>query len=91
LQLAQGKSIVHGHTHRVDTSMIQSIHSAGKTLEGRGAGCTCRPIPTYGTGNPVEWVNSFIIGYLGRASDTMYTIPVRQDSCIMPDGREISA
>ena len=91
LYLSQGKSIIHGHTHRVDTSIIQNIHVAGRTIEARSAGCTCHPIPMYGTGNPVEWVNSFIVGYLGRTSDTMYTIPVRQDTCVMPDGREFTA
>jgi hypothetical protein len=39
----------------------------------------------------VEWVNAFILGYLGRRSDTLYTIPIMDDRCILPDGTEVTA
>lgn len=91
LKISQGKSIIHGHTHRVDSSIIQNIWSPGNVVQSRSAGCLCKPIPLYGTGRPVEWVNAFIIGYLGRRSDTLYTIPIMGDRCILPDGKEIAA
>ena len=43
----------------------------------------------YGTGRPVEWINAFILGYLGRRSDTLYTVPIMGDRCILPDGSEV--
>ena len=89
LQISQGKSVIHGHTHRADSSIIQNIWSPGNVIQARSAGCLCKPIPLYGTGRPVEWVNAFILGYLGRRSDTLYTIPIMDDRCILPDGTEI--
>jgi len=91
LQISQGKSVIHGHTHRADASIIQSIWSPGKVIQARSAGCLCKPIPLYGTGRPVEWVNAFILGYLGRRSDTLYTIPIMESRCILPDGAEVAA
>ena len=90
LQMGQGKSIVHGHTHRADTCMIQDTWRRGKLLQASSAGCLCLPVPLYGTGRPVEWVNAFIIAYLGRRSDTLYTVPVMGNRCILPTGSEIS-
>jgi len=80
-----------GNTHRADVSIIQNIWSPGAVIQARSAGCLCKPIPLYGTGRPVEWVNAFILGYLGRRSDTLYTIPIMDDRCILPDGTEVSA
>lgn len=94
LQISQGKSVIHGHTHRADAHMIQNIWTSGGTgriIESRSAGCLCKPIPLYGTGRPVEWVNAFILGYLGRRSDTLYTVPIMHDRCILPDGAEVAA
>ena len=80
-----------GNTHRADASIVQNIWSPGKVIEARSAGCLCKPIPLYGTGRPVEWVNAFILGYLGRRSDTLYTIPIMDNRCILPDGTEVAA
>lgn len=91
LQISQGKSVIHGHTHRADSSIIQNIWSPGQVIQARSGGCLCKPIPLYGTGRPVEWVNGFILGYLGRRSDTLYTIPIMDDRCILPDGTEVAA
>jgi len=30
----------------------------GRVIQARSAGCLCKPIPLYGTGRPVEWVNA---------------------------------
>ena len=90
LQISQGKSVIHGHTHRADTHIAQNIWSPGQIIQARGAGCLCKPIPLYGTGRPVEWVNAFIIGYLGRRSDTLYTVPIMDNRCILPDGVEVA-
>jgi len=91
LQISQGRSVIHGHTHRADACIIQNIWSPGRIIQARSAGCLCRPIPLYGAGRPVEWVNAFILGYLGRRSDTLYTVPVMGDRCILPDGSEVAA
>ena len=91
LAISQGRSVVHGHTHRADSSIVQNIWSPGKVVQARSAGCLCKTIPLYGTGRPVEWVNAFILGYLGRWSDTLYTIPIMGTRCILPDGAEVRA
>ncbi|MCL2648091.1 MAG: metallophosphoesterase [Phycisphaerales bacterium] len=92
LDISQGKSIIHGHTHRADACIVQGIWSSasGGVIESRSAGCLCKRIPLYGTGRPVEWVNAFILGYLGRRSDTLYTIPIMDNRCILPDGTEVA-
>ena len=91
LQISQGKSVIHGHTHRADTAMTQNIWAPGQVVQARGIGCLCKPIPLYGTGRPVEWVNAFLLGYLGRRSDTLYTVPILDNRCILPDGTEVAA
>ena len=91
LHISQGKSVIHGHTHRADACIIQNIWSPGQVVQARSAGCLCKPIPLYGTGRPVEWINAFILGYLGRRSDTLYTIPIMDNRCILPDGTEVAA
>lgn len=80
-----------GHTHRADVAMIQNVWREGDIIQARSAGCLCRPIPLYGTGRPVEWINSFILGYLGRCSDSLYTIPITGGRCILPCGKEVAA
>ncbi len=88
LKKSQGKSIIHGHTHRADASIFPNVWGAG-TVQARSAGCLCMPIPLYGTGSPVEWINAFIIGYLGRRSDTLFTVDIKGDFAILPDGTEM--
>jgi len=36
-------------------------------------------------------VTTNLLGYLGRRSDTLYTIPVLDGRCILPDGTEVRA
>jgi len=88
LRKSQGKSILHGHSHRCDSSIFPNVWGAG-TVQARSAGCLCQPIPLYGTGRPVEWVNAFIVGYLGRRSDTLFTVDIKGDFAILPDGTEL--
>ena len=89
LAISQGMSVLHGHTHRADASIVQNIWSPGRIIQARSAGCLCKPIPLYGTGRPVEWVNAFILGYLGQGSDTFYTIPILDGACVLPGGTEV--
>ncbi len=91
LSMAQGKSIIHGHTHRVDSHRKQALWTAGGVLRGMSAGCLCKLVPIYGIGAPVEWSNAFIIGYIGRRSDTLYQVDIVRGECILPDGTEITA
>jgi len=91
LQLSQGKSVIHGHTHRADTSMIQNVWRKGDVIQARSAGCLCKQVPLYGTGRPVEWINGFILGYLGSHTDCLYTLPIVNGGCVLPSGKEITA
>jgi len=90
LTLSQGKSIIHGHTHRAQAEHRQSLWGKAECV-GMSAGCLCRPIPTYGTGSPVSWVNGFILGYMGRNSDRMYFVAIDPDNgdVILPSGKKI--
>ncbi|MFA5324443.1 MAG: metallophosphoesterase [Smithella sp.] len=88
LDKAQGMSMLHGHTHRAESIVGQYIWSAGYQ-QAHSCGCLCKRIPIYGTGSPVEWVNGFIVGYLGRHSDTFYFVPIRNGECTLPDGTKI--
>ena len=88
LQLAQGKTIIHAHTHRVDMSMNQNLWGSG-SHEARSVGCLCRPIPMYNTSAPVKWVNAFVVGYHGRHSDSFYTVPIQKNKAVLPDGKQI--
>jgi predicted phosphodiesterase len=90
LQMSQGKSVLFGHTHHLCTVCQQNIFG-GDTIRAISCGCLCNPVPLYGTGRPVEWVNGFVIGYLGRRSDTLFTVDIKGDFAILPDGTEIMA
>jgi len=90
LDLSQGKSILHGHTHRGDMVPRQQVWAKG-IIQARSCGCLCRRVPLYGVGSPVDWVNMLVLGYMGRRSDTMYSILFEEDRCILPDGKEIAA
>jgi len=91
LDESQGMTILHAHSHRVQMAMDQKLWSNGDNIEARSVGCLCHRIPLYGTGSPSHWVNAFILGYLGRHSETLYTIPVHKDFVVLPDGKEIRA
>ena len=88
LRISQGRSVLFAHSHRAQVELTQNIWGSG-TIQARSAGCLCNPIPLYGTGRPVEWVNAFILGYLGGHSDTLYTIPITGNFAILPGGEEI--
>jgi len=90
LLAAQGKSIIYGHTHRAESVTVQDIWSRNGIIEARNGGCLCRRVPLYGVGNPVEWTHGFVLGFLGRRSDTLYSIPIMGNRCILPDGTEIA-
>ncbi len=45
LQMSQGKSIIHGHTHRVDMAIVQSIWKTGTNIRAISAGCLCKQVP----------------------------------------------
>ena len=90
LVMSQGKSIVHGHTHRVDHTLVQNVWSTKGVVQAISTGCLCRPVPLYGVGTPVQWTNAFVLIYVGRRSETMYAVPITGNRCVLPDGVELS-
>ncbi|MBN2641379.1 MAG: metallophosphoesterase [Victivallales bacterium] len=90
LQMSQGRSVLFGHTHRLSLVCHQSIYG-GDTIRAVNCGCLCNPVPLYGTGRPVEWTNGFLIGYLGRHSDTLFPVDIKGNFAILPDGFGIVA
>lgn len=88
LRMSQGRSIIHGHTHRADHVMSQKVWSSG-TVEAMSAGCLCKLIPTYSVGSPVTWVNGFIQGFVGTKSHTLYFVPITDGTCVLPSGKEV--
>ena len=90
LEMSRGRSIIHGHTHRMQVEYAQDPFSL-EPVEGFSAGCLCDRVPLYNTSAPVNWVNGFIVAYIGRRSDTVYTVPVKKNFAVLPDGTEIRA
>lgn len=88
LKLSQGRSIIHGHTHRADHVMSQKVWGKG-TVEAMSAGCLTKLIPTYSVGSPVTWVNGFIQAFLGSKSHSLYFVPIIDNTCVMPCGKEV--
>lgn len=91
LDTSQGRSVIFGHTHRSEAKEEQDIYETGRVVQSRSAGCLCKLVPLYGTGRPVEWVNGFILGYIGKRTETLYTVPIWNNRCILPSGKEIVA
>ena len=90
LRKSQGMSIIHGHTHRDDACKFPDIWEPG-VIQARSAACLCMPVPLWGLGTPNEWTNGFVMGYLGKRSDTLFTVTINDDFAILPDGTEIRA
>lgn len=88
LQLSQGKSVLFGHAHRMDNVCIQNLWGKDN-IRAIGVGCICKRIPLYGIGNPVDWVNGFVVGYLGKHSDSVYPVDIKGNSVVLPGGKEI--
>lgn len=90
LRMAQGRSVIHGHTHRADHVMSQRVWEEG-TVEAMSAGCLCRLVPTYAVGSPVTWVNGFIQGFIGarRKTHCLYFVPIVSGACVLPSGKEM--
>jgi predicted phosphodiesterase len=91
LKKSQGMSILHGHTHRKDSTGVQHLWIPGRTVDAMSCGCLCQKVPLWCTSSPVEWVNMFLLGYLGSHSEEIYPITIRGDHCILPDGRRVDA
>ncbi len=89
LQMAQGLSVLFGHCHKLCVDCQQNI-LGGDTIRAISCGCLCNLVPLYGTGRPVEWVNGFVVGYLGRHSDTFFPVDIKGNFAILPDGACIS-
>lgn len=87
LNMSQGMSIIHGHTHRSDHVRVQQVFARG-TIDAVSAGCLCQLIPTYCVGNPMTWTHGFVQGFLGTQSHTLYVVPVEGGGCVLPSGKE---
>lgn len=88
LNLAQGRSVLYGHSHSMEILYQQSLFG-GDTIRAVNCGCLCNPVPLYGTGRPVTWQNGFVIGYLGKHSDTLFPVDIKNNFAILPSGFEI--
>jgi predicted phosphodiesterase len=91
LDKSQGKTIIHGHTHRGDDCEEQDRWGNGPPPEAHSTRCLCNLVPMYGVGAPTTWVNGFLVGYLGRRSDYIVKATIWDGCCILPDGTEITA
>lgn len=91
LDLAQGKSIIYGHTHRQDYVRCQNLWGKG-AVRAVGAGCICGTVPAWGVGRRFEWTNGFLVLYLGRSDDTIQLIEIQGNRAIISsDKTEITA
>lgn len=88
LKLCQGRSVIHGHTHRADHVMSRKVWSRG-TIDAMSSGCLCNLTPTYSVGNPNTWVNGFIQGFIGSKNHTLYFVPIVDGTCVLPSGKEV--
>lgn len=81
-------SVVFGHTHRPDYMALQ--RPDGREVEALNPGCLCRLDPRYET-KPTSWAHGVAVGYIGRASHTLYRCKIERGCMVMPDGKEIRA
>jgi Predicted phosphohydrolases len=90
LKLSQGKSVIHGHTHRSDHVMFRKVWERGK-VEAVSAGCLCTLLPKYQVGSPNTWTHGFVQGFIGSKTHTLYFVPIVDGTCVMPSGKEVAA
>jgi len=84
------KSVMFHHTHRMQSDAT-SDNWSGDSIEAKSAGCLCLKKPTYGIGNPTDWVHGFWVSFVGKHSSTAYAIMINKGKAVMPDGKEIKS
>lgn len=89
LDAVKPSSIIFNHTHRLEY-MAETRHS-GVVCESLSAGCLCDLHPAYLHGAPSRWAHGFWLAYVGKHSQTMYAIKIRNGSAVLPNGKEVRA
>ena len=83
-------SVVYGHTHR-QQSEARRDPATGRVLKAWSPGCLSKLQPLYAQNTPTSWVQGFSIVYVGKDTWTDYTVTIQQGTCVLPDGKLISA
>ena len=91
LELTQGWSVVHGHSHRAQSHVLRHPLT-GRVLRGWSPGCLSALQPLWQHGQPTTWVHGFSLVYCRDDGSrwTPYTVTIDQGECILPDGTKVS-
>jgi len=91
MDIAQGHSVIFGHTHRCDMRVFPIRATCGASVTAISGGCLCNLRPLYRSGKPVDWVNGFVQGYIGKHSHTLYPATMQDNKrIILTDGTEVA-
>lgn len=91
LELSRSRSILHGHTHRIQTAYGRDPWT-GTPIVAHSLGCLCKLQPMYLTdGHPTQWNHGFGLAHVGKRSFTTYPIPILKTFAVLPDGTEAKA
>lgn len=81
-------SIVHGHTHRIQSSTRKDPVS-GRLLEAHSFGCLSKLQPLWQGANPTDWAHGFGVVYVDDTNHShwIYTVKIENAQAILPNGK----
>jgi hypothetical protein len=90
LEIARGYSVVHGHTHRMQ-SFTERDPIEERTVRAWSPGCLAQLQPPYMSHQPANSVHGFSLVYCSndRKSWTEYTVEIRDGVCHLPGGQKV--
>lgn len=90
LARSKSQSIITGHAHR-SQMIVERDPWTGHKIKSfcPGALCELQPIYSHG-GVPTDWVHGFSLIYVGSKSWSAYNVEIDGNSCVLPNGEEIS-
>lgn len=79
-----GASVVHGHTHRVDSLLLRSAMGGVHGIW--SLGCLSKPQPLWQHGNPTDWTHAYGIQIVARSGAFLhFTVPLIDGRSLLPD------
>ncbi len=92
LAASRSNSIVFAHVHRAEELVVRDYWE-DRNIVAACPGTLCKLHPKYiPSGSPTNWSHGIRLVYVGDHGNwSGYNIPIQHGSCVLPDGRQVTA
>lgn len=92
LRLATSFSIIHGHTHRVQSD-TKKDHQSGRVLKAWSPGCLCKIQPLWTGANPTDWSHGLGVVFVDRRNGQHwdFTVKIENGKAVLPSPEIVRA